>query len=249
MTTRFAVEPGSTGIFFLAKSGPCLRAVNDSRAYLRTEKTPRAGQPGPPEKLIAEMTLPHGCAGNAYIYKGQDAVWAVTIPLVGSRAARKLMVTIDNDSNIAVEPCSCLVAALVWKLPERCLDSLPSGNGIREQAQEIERTNDALNYREERKLHDDPAAWLEETVEGWGMDGAMLRLGGLMAHSGSRFSKGACAALMARRKSVSFGASLEKGRDRFNAAAESAAIGQFDQWADAGCRAEWQTFESPVIDP
>ena len=243
------VEPGSTGIFFLTNSSPCLRAVNDNRAYVRTFGTLPTARQRSAEKLIAGVTLPQGCAGNSYVYNAQQDVWAVTIPLVGSRAARKLMVGADSDNSRSVEPCSCLVAALVWKLPESCLTSLTPRDGIREQAHEIRNSNDALNFREEQELRDNPAAWLETTVEAWGMDGALLRLGGLMSSSGSGLSQGACSALRARRESSSFGASLKGGRDRSNATAESAALGQFDQWTNAGCQPNWQVMEGPVIDP
>jgi hypothetical protein len=243
------VEPGSTGFFFLSDSSPCLRVVNDSRAYVRAEQARLAGGSSSSEKLIAEATLPDRCAGNAYVYSSAEEVWAVTIPLVGSRAARKLLLNRHKDSSPGVGSCSCLVAASVWKVSESCLSSLPSGDGIREQAQDLARANDALNLREEQELYDDPVVWFETATGAWGMDGALLRFAGLMSHSGSSLPLGTCAVLRARRKSDLFETSLKSGLARSNAAAEAAAVAQFDRWTEGGCRADWKTMELPVIDP
>jgi hypothetical protein len=242
------VEPGSTGVFFLAEASPCFRAVNDSRTYIEVYSSPPM-TPASPEKFVARATLPRGCAGNSYISKAAQDVWSVTIPLVGPRAARNLLLTTHDDANVGARDCSCLVAATVWKLSESCLAALPIRDGIREQARGIKATNDKLNLGEEQRLRGNPAIWLQTTVEELGMDGALLRMGGLMSRSGSPFSEGTCAVLKAERESASFGASLSRGRDHSNAKAESAAIKQFGQWLGSGCRPEWQLLENPEIDP
>jgi len=242
------VEPGSTGIFFLSKAEPCFRAVNDNRTYIRAYST-LPTTPVSPEKLIAEATVPRGCAGNSYIYTAQQDVWSETIPLVGSRAARKLLLASHHGDGSGIMDCSCLVAAMVWRLPESCLASRSTRDEIQQQAQRIKASNNELNLQEERLLRDNPAVWLKTTVEGMGMDGALLRLGGLMSFAPSSFSKGTCAVLKKARKSVSFETSLAKGRGRSNETAEKAAVGQFGRWLDGDCRADWQLLENPLIDP
>jgi hypothetical protein len=239
------VEPGSTGIFLLTSANPCFRVVNDSRAYIKAYGMPPTGSVSS-ENFIAEATLPRGCAGNSYAYRAAEDLWSITIPLVGSRAALKLLASTYHDADSSISACSCLVTALVWKLRERCLPSV--AHEIQEQAQEIARANDKLNLREEHQLRDDPAAWLKTTVEGMGMDGALLRLGGLIFQSGSPISRTTCALLKKTRESVSFQASLAIGRDHSNEIAERVAIEQLDQWLDSGCQAGWwQRLESPPI--
>jgi hypothetical protein len=201
-----------------------------------------------PEKFIAASTLPRGCAGNSYVYNAGQEIWSITISLIGSRAARRQLVGADPQANALLEPCGCLVAALVWKLPEKCLKSLPSANGIPEQAREIERTNKALNLHEEQELADDLGAWFETTVAAWGMDGTLLRLASLMSQSRKPVSERACAALSTRRGSASFASSLRKGLERSNAVAERAAVTQFGRWVETGCPADWKLLENPVIE-
>ena len=244
------VAPGSTGFFFLADSKPCLRAVNDFRAYIRETGTPdpRAVATSP-EKLIAQSTLPEGCAGNDYLYRAGEDVWSITIPLVGSRAARKLLIGSDSNGKRSVNPCSCLAAASIWKLSEECLSSLPSGNGIREQARQIVNTNNAFNRQDLQQIRENPGAWLETNVQGWGMDGTTLRLAGVMSHSASKISQTACAALRARLRSPSLQTSLKSSQNGSNRAVEHAAVAQFGRWTAAGCRPTWAALENPVTDP
>jgi hypothetical protein len=244
------VEPGSKGIFFLTGVSPCFRVVNDSRAYIKTDKSDRILPTASvsAERFIAESTLPRSCAGNSYVYGAEQEIWSITIPLIGSRAAQRLLVGVDPQANSLLDPCRCLVAALVWKLPERCLKSLPEANGIPEQAKEIEGTNNALNLHEQQELGDDLGAWLETTVAVWGMDGALLRLANLMSQSGKRVSLGVCTALNTRRESASFASALRKGLDHSNALAERAAVTQFGRWVQTGCPTDWKLLESPAID-
>jgi hypothetical protein len=242
------VEPGSRGIFFLTSASPCYRVVNDSRAYIKANRmTPTDSVSS--ETFIAEATLPRGCAGNSYAYRSAEDLWSITIPLVGSRVAMKLLANTYHDADPSVSACACIVTALVWKLRERCLLSV-GDDGIQEQAQEIAKANDKLNLQEEHQLQDDPAAWLKTTVDGMGMDGTLLRLGGLISQSRSPISGVTCALLKKTRGSVSFQVSLARGRDHSNEIAERAAIKQLDQWFDSGCQAgSWQRLENPLINP
>jgi hypothetical protein len=250
--TPMWVQPGSTGIFSLAKpeDTPCFRVVNDSRAFIRVYRLPEASTASL-YKFVAEATVPQGgCAGDdTNLYMVAEDVHSITLPLVGSRAARKLLVRMFGHPDPDVRGCACLIAGEVWKLPEECLESVPDIDEVREHAERIKDTSQKETSMELQQLHDDPAAWLQTTVGVWGMDGALLRLGTLRSHSGSRFTKSKCAALKKDRQSVSFEAALFAGQSKSNDMEEHAAVAQFDKWVLSGCRSDWQPLENPLTDP
>jgi hypothetical protein len=239
------VERGSTGIFALVPGGRCFRVVNDSRAIIKAYGQPAAG-PAPLDKLVAEATIPYSCPD---IYKAASDIHSVTIPLVGSREARKLLSDTFLHGDSSVRTCSCLVAGLAWRLHESCLDSLQATGEVQAQATSIERTNDRLLRQEEQQLHENPAGWLRTIVESWGVDGALLRLAALLRSSNDRLPPATCMALKGDSASSSFPESLAKGRLRSNGPAEEEAVTQFRKWLDSGCQADWQHLENPLLDP
>ena len=239
------VQPGVTGFFSLNESAPCFRVVNDSRAVIRAYRIPDTPIK-PWEKFVAEATLPQMCVGDAY--SAASDVRTITTPLVGSRVARALLEAELSDPDSRVRLCTCEIMGLVWKLREACFESTATTD--KGEIEKIERANDMLDRMEEEWLRSDPGAWLQATVSGYGMDGALIRLGGLMSGPGFRYSrKQLCSELGTAWKSGRVGSSLATGRPLSSEFAERSATHQFDEWLGSGCAIDPLVLERPLIGP
>jgi hypothetical protein len=193
--------------------------------------------------FVAAATLPvtPNCAIDAY--QVASAIHAITIPLVGSRKARKLIATVSARPGEDLRYCACLVDALVWRLDDECLSAVSTTNpDIKRQLSQVELVNRKAQDRELQWLRDDPPDWVRSMIQEWGMDGVVLRLSELLRVRNA-VPEATCVELS---RAVAVDTSLVRSNlSRSTEGAERAATLQFKGWLRLGCPANYAEFKDP----
>jgi hypothetical protein len=224
------VEPGQSGVFMLtAESSTCLRAVNDRRPIIRSYGATQS-KARTVEEAIARLTLPvkAGCPPDTY--EVAHEIHSVSMPLVGSRTLYGMLEPLLQSRNSRVSTCTCLAMATVWKLNEACLMTIASTTeGLRE----IKDANLELLRREPHWFRANPVDWTKTMVEGWGVDGMLLRLQQLTDRM--KVSQSSCEILRASLDKGELAAAFTVGRIWSGDAAETSAKHEFRNWLNSGC--------------
>ena len=228
------IEVGATGIFALVPDERCFRVVNDRRAIIRSHGEPR-NPPMPLARFVAEATLPTrgGCRTGSNQVASE--ILSITVPLIGSRASWELLEGELGGSDVGASACTCLAVSQVWRVDQPCLDNLPEASMDRSQVDAVRTTNQALLQRERGWFAAGPPSWLMTMVDGYGLDGAILRLHELLDRDRFQVTKAACTALAGSLQSGDVNDSLAAARARWNEAAEDNARLDFDKWLLLGC--------------
>lgn len=225
------VQQGTTGIFALEPANGCFRAVSDRRAIIPAHG-PVGGSRQHLDEFVARATLPveAGCSRGPYDVASD--VSSITLPLVGSRTTRKLLEPLIASSDPATSACACTVAALVWKLDEPCLTALAAKGS---QPDEIRATILKLEERERTWFRDNPVDWLNSTIDGWGLDGALLRLRQLLSTGILTVTPATCRALQEGFRSGVLDRSLREGQRWSSENAERSAKTALSEWLGLNC--------------
>jgi hypothetical protein len=221
------VGQGETGVFALTTGQQCLRVVNDRRPIMHSYGVP-TDERLPLEAYIANATLPTRAGCRTESYQASASVSSLSIPLVGSRAVWRLLQKELRDAEPLARACACVVSAQVWHLNEPCLDSLTSGVMDRSRVDSTRAENESLLVRETIWFRDDPSGWLRLMIEGWGLDGALVRLRELLARGVFQTSPSVCA-------SLARGVDSGKADGSYSKGIEAEARDDFALWLNAGC--------------
>ena len=170
-----AIISGERGVSPLERTGNCLRAVNDNLAILRVYSDASRGR-GTLEATVAAMTLREPRANCSDLNSVAADLNTITIPLLGYRGARALQAHDRLRQNAEVSECSCLVAALTWRLTEQCLAGIRKEGYTGQEAKELIEQNTLLLQSDMYNFRHDPASWLARSVADQEPTGRYYRL-------------------------------------------------------------------------
>jgi hypothetical protein len=233
------IVKGERGIFPLIEGPDCYRAVNDRRSVLPVYKLVK-GPTSPVDAYIAQTTLPIEDHCREGVYKTAEEVSSVTLSLVGSRRTREMIAPYTSSADLQTRMCACAVMALTWRLDEDCLHSAsePEEQGL----DRIAAANGRLQKREGKWFRENATVWLKMSIEGWGIDGTVLRLGWFSSHGVIDVSKDSCEAFRGDLNDPGFNASLSLGGMRSTERAERSAMIDFRRWIALGCPVPYPKF-------
>jgi hypothetical protein len=238
------VEQGQVGIVALVPDRSRLRVVNDRRAMIRAYGTPEES-PLPLDQFVAQATIPvrAGCSSSVSSVAREmasDLAW-ISNTLIGARHTRKLLQSSLASREPNVSACACLVMAELWKLPEPCLDALPSDAGI----DHLRAENQELDRYQRDSLRRHPASQLKTLIESSGLDGTLLRLASWSSRPGLGIGGTECRAFSDALGAGDLSEALASGAKWSSPSAERSAMAEFRMWLALGCPAAFPELATP----
>ena len=133
-----------------------------------------------------------------------------------------------------VRACSCVAMAKVWAMTNlsrraagRRRGRIPGGPN--------QGSKSNGNGAREGLVRADPRNWLITVVDGWGLDGALLRLSESLSSGALKATQSTCDTLSRGLQSAEINSALTVAKARFGESVEDRARADLGQWLALGC--------------